>query len=338
MKLLIISGFHFDYGLTVARAFEGIGHEVKFCGYSLRNQGFSGFMRYSILGRLGYDGSISDCRKFIEETKKIVSAFQPEGILVLRGTKKDFYSEIITDYMGRFKKGPKTKRPKTAIWLLDEIMKIQGGLTSPELFDKWFAIEPTDIPLLKKKWGINGEFLPAGYDSHCYRALSDEEKSQSTISDISFVGTLGQKIRLKYLEHLARKSEENNLKFSMITGRIKFPGIKLKKYPYLQKYLSQGDCDHQRNNLIYNNSRINLNIHTDHSIEAVNSRFFEILGSGGLQLVEPKEAQTLSGFEPDKDFLTYTGLEDLDEKINKRIPPRIRSPISFGLFKKPERD
>ncbi len=310
MKLLIISGFHFDYGLTVAKAFEGVGHEVKFCGYSIRNKGFSGFLRYSLLGRLGYKGQNADRLKFIKETKKIVSDFQPEGILVLRGTKKDFYSEIITDYKERF-----NKRPKTAIWLLDEIRQIQGGLTSLELFDKWFVIEPTDIAVLKEKWGINGEFLLTGYDSDYYRALNDDEKSQEAISDISFVGTLGQKIRLTYLEHLAEKAWKNNLKLLVVTGRIKFPSIRLKEYPYLQKYLSQGDCDHPRNNRIYNSSKVNLNIHTDHSIEAVNSRFLEIMASGGLQLVEPKEAQVLAGFEPGKDFLTYTGLEDLDAKL-----------------------
>ena len=49
MKLLIISGFHYDYGLTVAKAFEDLGHEVKYCGYSLGNNGFKGLLRYSIM-------------------------------------------------------------------------------------------------------------------------------------------------------------------------------------------------------------------------------------------------------------------------------------------------
>ena len=232
--------------------------------------------------------------------------------MVLRGTRKDFYSEIINHIL----EGSK-KRPKIAIWLLDEVKRIQGGLTSLELFDGWFSIEPNDIDLLEKEFRIKAHFLPPGYDSSFYRGPSENEKPQNP-QDLCFVGSFAQPMRLKYLEHISRKACKENLKLTIISDSVRFPSIKLKKYPHILKYLRNEGCGHARNNLLYHNCKVNLNIHGDYleKTEYVNSRFFEILGSGGLQLVEPRKAQILSGFEPGKDFLTYSGLDELDEKID----------------------
>ena len=60
---------------------------------------------------------------------------------------------------------------------------------------------------------------------------------------------------------------------------------------------------------------ININIHKNQSIEGMNMRFFEIMWSGGLQIVEEKKSQKIIGFEPGKDFLTYSSHEDMLKKI-----------------------
>lgn len=310
MRLAMLSHFQHDYGRCIARTFETLGNEVQLYDLHARNQGVEGFFRYSIMGRMGYDALKRDRKKFIKEVKNNIFHFKPDAILVIRGVGEDFFSEIIKDYLGR-----SSGRPKIAIWQLDDIRKVKGGIGDPFLFDDWFLIEPQNVPLMKKEWGVDAHFLATGYDSNEYRVLRDIDFSESIRAEMSFVGGIDYPIRLKVLEHLSIMAEKEGIEFVIVNNSFRFPRLKLRKYPHLLKNLFKGSCNHQRNNMLYNYCKINLNIHNEYSFDTVNSRFFEILGSGGLQIVEPKSAQKLLGFEPDRDFLSYSNLDELDEKI-----------------------
>ena len=88
-------------------------------------------------------------------------------------------------------------------------------------------------------------------------------------------------------------------------------------FPYrsLWKNLYGNNLHHSKVNILYNNCTININIHKNQSIQGMNMRFFEILGSGNLQLVEEKKSQCLLGFKPNQDFLVYSNYDEMIECI-----------------------
>lgn len=309
MKIAVLSGVFVGYGSSLAKAFEELGNEVKNFDYSRANNGFIDIFKHSIPSRLGFDTEKADRKEYFNRVLAEIETFRPDAIMVATGMLKDFYSEIITSYRDKI-----GKRVPTAIWCMDSYKRIPGKLQSKTFFDHWFILEPSDIPLIKKEAGIDGDFLPSGYNSDLYYPISSPLSKKYT-TDLSFVGAAGYENRRGPLEYLAKKSFEENWNFKIITDYSRLNRLRFHNYPNLRKSLVHDGPNHARNNNIYNSCRVNFNIHHVQCIEGLNPRFFEIMGSGGLQIVEPKKAQTLLGFEPDKDFLTYTGLEELVEKI-----------------------
>lgn len=310
MKITVLSGMFSGYGDSLAKSFEALGHEVRNYSYSRSNEGVVDLFRHSIPGRLGFDTEKGGRKKFFKKVMAEIETFGPEAILVVSGMKNDFYSEIITSYESKI-----GKKVPTAIWFMDSYKYIPGKLPAKSFFNKWFFLELTDLPLIKEEMGIEGDFLPSCYDPEFYFPVSSGPSEDRFTTDLSFVGAAEYRNRKAPLEHLAKKSLEENWKFKIIAGKVRFPQIRFYNYPNLRKSIVVGDTNHERNNELYNSCRVNFNIHHVQCIEGLNSRFFEIIGSGGLQIVEPKKAQDLLGFEPDKDFLTYTRLEELDEKV-----------------------
>jgi len=310
MKIAVLSGMFSGYGDSLAKGFETSGNEVKNFEYARSNDGVIDLFRHSIPGRLGFDTDKGDRKRFFKKVLAELETFRPEAIMVVSGICNDFYSEIISSY--RNKTG---KRVPTAIWFMDSYKYIPGKLPSKSFFDNWFFLELSDIPLIKEEAGIEGDFLPSCYSSEFYFPISSTVSEDRFTTDLSFVGAAEYGNRKAPLEHLAKKSLEEHWKFKIIAGKVRFAQIRFYNYPNLRKSIVEGSTNHERNNKLYNSCRVNFNIHHVQCIEGLNSRFFEIMGSGGLQIVEPKKAQNLLGFEPEKDFLTYTGLEELDEKV-----------------------
>ncbi|MFQ5443213.1 MAG: glycosyltransferase [Nitrospinales bacterium] len=311
MKLLVLSGILSDYGNSLANAFQRLGYEVKCCEYLKPEKGVKGIWRRSILGRLGFYTEKKNIQKYFKEVLEIITKFRPEGIVVVTGQRRDFFSDVITSFIERV-----GKRPKLAIWYIDQLKYTPAKPLSRSFFDRWFVYEPTDVPIMKKEWGIEAIVLPMAFDPACYHPIDKNKAIPELIPDISFIGSVAYEKRKNILEHLSKNALENGLNFKIISDSFRFPLFYLKDQPNLRKVLEFGHADHKRNNMIYNISKINLNIHGPWAIEAMNTRFFEILGSCGLQIVERFKSQAQLGFCPDKDFLVYSGIGELREKVN----------------------
>ena len=310
MKIAVLSGMFGGYGDSLVKGFEELGHEVQNFEYSRSNNGLIDVFRHSIPSRLGVDTETGDRKRFFQKTLAKIDTFRPDVIMVVSGIWRDFYSEIISSY--RKKIG---KRIPSAIWLMDSYKFIPGKLPSKTFFDNWFFLELSDLPLIKEELGIEGDFLPSCYSPEFYFPDSSIQSKNGFTTDLSFVGSAGYNNRKAPLEHLAKKAVEEKWNFKIIASKSKFSFLQFYNYPNLRRSIVQESTNHERNNKLYNSCRVNFNIHHIQCVEGLNSRFFEIMGSGGLQIVEPKKAQNVLGFVPEKDFLTYTGLEELDEKV-----------------------
>jgi hypothetical protein len=308
MRIMILAYSYYGYGQSIAKAFRALGCEVVYCEYSVPSEGLGAIMRYSLPRKMGFDVEVAVRENYGRRVSEEISSFCPEGILIVRG---DFHTEFIETAVKAL-----SSRPKIALWIMDGVKRLPGILKFRNCVNHWFVFEPTDIPILKKEYGINSEFLPLAFDSDKYYPLSSDISDRGLKADVSFVGSVMDVDRRKMINSLARWSRTQKIDFKIISGNLR-----ARYYPYLFPYSSLRKClwkkhlEHQEINIFYNNCFSNLNIHASQSVEGLNMRFFEILGSGGLQIVEQKKAQTELGFIPDRDFLTYSNFKELQEKI-----------------------
>lgn len=174
------------------------------------------------------------------------------------------------------------------LWCYDSALRFNNVLNGGNYYHIFYSYEPTDIKELEKH-NIQAEFLPMAYDPNFYFKLENERQS----IDISFVGMLnGYPERKDILENIALKNKKIDLD---IWGIAWTPYNPFLQYEYKVKRRKLGKLIHNYNippeevNKIYNSSRICLNIHHSQSKEGINPRTFEILGSGGFQLVDYKK-------------------------------------------------
>ncbi len=325
MRLLVLSPAFYGYGRSIARAFQTLGCETAYGEYGAPSAGIGAVFRYAIPRRLGLDVEREPRTMFAREMGEKIQSFRPDGILVVRG---DFYSELLHAMMRAV-----ATRPKTVIWLMDAVKRIPRVMAYRCAFDEWFVFEPTDVGVLRREFGIRAEFLAVAFDSEHYRPLAPTESDPTLTADLSFVGMVMDSARRRTLDRLAAWALDHGRDFKVVTGSYRLCNYpRLLPYRSLRKCLWRSHLDHDEVNTLYNQCAVNVNVHIHQSIEGLNPRFFEILGSGGLQLVEEKAAQWSLGFVPDRDFLVYASPDEMKEKIEfaLRYPDRARQIAASG--------
>ena len=175
------------------------------------------------------------------------------------------------------------------MWSYDSAIRTSGVLTSGKYYDIFYTFEPTDIPILDK-YNVKSKFLPMGYDPHNYFKLETDKKN----IDISFIGNINNNtIRKELLEKIVLNYPELNIGFWGKSWTWYNPFLlyeykmKMKK---LGNHINNYHVTHEEINRIYNSSKLCLNIHHPQSKTGLNPRTFEILGSGGFELVDYKSS------------------------------------------------
>ncbi len=242
-------------------------------------------------------------KKLIEQIKKI----EPDLILTLRGD--ILFPETVKSIKSI------TSSPHV-IWCYDSPFRYKNILNSAKLYDYFYTFEPSDVSKLKK-YKVEAKVLPMAYDPDCYFKLKgDIEQS----IDISFIGNL-YPARKELLDNVCSLNENLNLQ---IWSRCWTWYNPLSYYNYkvktqkLSSKINNYDIDYNRINNIYNQSKICLNMHHSQSLEGLNPRTFEILGSGGFELIDYK-ASLNDLFEIGTEIECYSTEKELFDKINYYI-------------------
>jgi spore maturation protein CgeB len=202
---------------------------------------------------------------------------------------KTIYPETVQSFRGR-----------KIFYFIDALPRYESVYPIIPLFDEYFLFEPTDVKIVKDKFGLNAHFLTLAYSPSRYF----KKNITHDVYDFSFVGSNYPK-REEYLDSLLSVSENLCL----------YGDFYKSKYRTLRKKTKKVNAPFPLVNDLYNQSRININIHHPQSKEGLAIRTFEIIGAGGFQLVERQKA-ALEFFEENKHMAFYDSKEEFVDKAD----------------------
>jgi glycosyltransferase involved in cell wall biosynthesis len=177
-------------------------------------------------------------------------------------------------------------------------------------FSRICLFEPNDKIILREK-GYLGEIVTFGcaYNPNAYKPLKKIEED----IDISFVGNMHRKERMDLLLRIFKEFPERNI---LVFGRFYFFSSPISlfrwlKFPYKSNIVN-GSFHENEVNLIYNRSKICLNIQHAQNSKGYNPRTVEIMASGAFQLSNFTDGMKEKGWGQ------FIGkYEDTEELINK---------------------
>ena len=298
-KVLLIGPSCFGYNQSIASAFDPKQFEVKVIDYAEQ------FGAIRLGNKISYFIS-KDKRKisgslhehFNKTILKLYNQFHPEIVLIIKG-------DVI-----RMETISRMKGSKNVLWMLDGMSYCPKSLEISGLMDAVFLFEKSDETAVKKI-NRNSFYLPPAFDPEIFRQLPSVKKD----IDLLFIGTLYPD-RVHLLEKIKKKFPR--LKIKIYCERYRFyksPVQFLKSIfdnVFINRFVSP-----RKANLLYNRSRICLNMHREESKYGINPRFFEIIGAGGYQLVDHKPF--IDDFFPEYYTNTYHSEEELFGKIEQFI-------------------
>jgi len=191
----------------------------------------------------------------------------------------------------------KDRGVKIVNWFPDDLQEFDWVSKNAGLFDYFFSFDTYVVEKLRGRGLKNVFYLPFAADPTTYTDISFEDKYKC---DVAFVGAWYPE-REKLLELLT----DYNLK---IWGWKNWEKTKLSKFYY-------GPLPPERLGDIYNNSKINLNIHFSSAGYGANERTFEIPAAGGFELSSYRK--DMAGlFEIGKEIDVFKGPEEMLAKVD----------------------
>jgi len=235
--------------------------------------------------------------------ERVVTELKPDIILVLKHARIAQKARKVCDDL----------ISKLFLWAYDSVRHIPEIAECARDFDTVFTYEPNDLEPLSKMGPT--EFLPMAYDSHLYYPIVQQGPKSA---DILFVGALdGYRNRRKLLELLADKLRNRQLRIWTDSARM----YSLNRISDLlitagrsNTGLRRQTISHETVNKLCNDAKICLNIHRPQSMRAVNSRNFEILGSGGFLLTD-REFMCVNGITGGEHYEAYSTIGELPDRI-----------------------
>jgi spore maturation protein CgeB len=287
--ILLVSGDNCKiptFGYRTKIALEKLGNKVITFNY-----------RFSQLHRFKYGKSILS-----NLLLTFVKKNNPDIVLVLKG---ESIEENTIKKISSF-------GIKVINWTLDDPFgKFSKFNKIPTLleYDFFFIFDPYYLIELKEQ-GVDAYYLPCCVDPDIHKEEINFENRNYTY-DVSFIGS-HQKNRELFLEKLT------NFDLHIFGYRWKnsvLPSSSLFKHIHSEQVKADKSLiDVKKMCRIFNESKINLNIHFPHSVESVNLRTFEIPATKSFQLCDNfKELSNL--FSIKNEIITYNNESDLKEKI-----------------------
>lgn len=292
-KVLIIGPDFFGYNESIANAFRKNNWNADVINY------FDGrsMTSYQLLLSIFNSRYYFDVNKFCLKSNY-------DLILIVKGTK------ISSDKINELKKHCK----HIYLWIMDPIKLFPDIYEKLSSFEKIFTFQKTDMGYLSN-YNSKVFYLPLFYDDTIF-GLTKKAK----FIDFIFIGNLyeqrGSELN-KFCKDVIESKENLNIQIYGGFGLLKILNFfKIKKqFKYLSEFLKFGLVSPKKAANLYANSKIGINIHV-HSQTGLNMRFFELLGSGVIQIL-PNCKIDLDEIEVSKD--TYVCSELNIKEIMKII-------------------
>lgn len=205
------------------------------------------------------------------------------------------------------------KQCPCAVWLVDGYNYLEFLPEAINAYDHQLVFEPTDTRYLPK-----AHYLNYGADPHHYHPDGLDK-----LYDLTFVGN-GHENRLPILDRIALISEQYPWNFAVF-GKFQWFLSSRRGRLYRRKYPHLAECikinrimNPLEINRIYNQSRLNLNIHHEQSVQGVNPRTFEIPASGSCMLVD-RQPLLPDYLIEGQECLAYDNLDELINVVNQYI-------------------
>lgn len=289
----------FEYGVKVA--LEKLNNQVSVFNY-----------RFSYLHKLAISNLVLN--KFI--LKKALND-NPDIVLVLKGEKLEKgIIEKISD-----------AGIKTANYIMDDPLGIYGNtkLENIQEYDNFFVFDPFYVKKIKETGYKNAYYLPCATNPELYTEQITLKKREYR-QDFSFIGTY-HKNREEVLSELSQED-------------MKIWGYNWNKSELLKNNF-QNEPLHGTKNInhtkkicrIFNETKINMNVHFTHSRESVNIRTFDIPATKSFMLTDYfKEIPNL--FRKNE-IATYKDKDELTEKVDYYLDnEEERHKISLAGYKR----
>jgi spore maturation protein CgeB len=308
-KVLVIAPKFFSYGQSILDAFVMNNYKGKLIEIDEFHKEIFLRVIYSYLPKINID-------YFYKKSNIIVNKYiyqqiineKPDIIFVVYG---DF---LLKETLVRIKK----MLPKSIVilWMMDNILKTKNTLKCVHLYNYVFLFEKDEI---KKIFKLNKNvfFLPLTFDPKVYFPINNLKKD----IDIVFIGNLTDlscmKKRRKILEYIVKKHKNLNIVIygKYINWKIPTSYIKYKLNKNIKEAFKNDIISPKEVNKLYARSKICLNILGKQSRYGINQRFFEILGTSSIQMVDDGHGFISKNFIIDKEIFTFKDLKDLDKKI-----------------------
>ena len=310
-KVLLIGPQCFNYNQSIASAFDADRFEVKIIDYAEQ------FGQIRLRNKIAYFISADRIRTtatLLAKLNKYIlttyNQFHPDIVLIIKGD--TILEETVL----------KMKRSKNILWMLDGMFYNPQSIKLVDKMDAIFLFEKSDEESVRK---INKStyYLPAAYDDQIFMKLELEKDI-----DILFIGTLHDS-RIKLLEKI--HGEFPHLVMKVYCERYRFYKTPLKYLKSLKdKIFINRFVTPVEANILYNRSKVCLNMHHEQSVYGINPRFFEILGANALQFVDQKPfiEEYFSGFP----IRTYQSEASLFEMIRQQFGQDEQTIADSALF------
>lgn len=268
-KVLLIGPQCFNYNQSIASAFDADRFEVKIIDYAEQ------FGQIRLQNKIAYfisAGRIQTTAILLAKLNKyiltIYNQYNPNIVLIIKGD--TIFEDTVL----------KMERSKNILWMLDGMFYNPHSIKLVDKMDTIFLFEKSDEERVKKI-NKNTYYLPSAYDDQIFRKLQLKKDI-----DILFIGTLHDS-RIKLLEKI--HEEFPHLVMKVYCERYRFYKTPLKYLNSLKdKIFINRFVTPTEANILYNRSKVCLNMHHEQSVYGINPRFFEILGADALQFVDQK--------------------------------------------------
>jgi spore maturation protein CgeB len=200
------------------------------------------------------------------------------------------------------------EKVKIALWCLDSLRLLNLDFDVLKAFTRVFFFEPTDLRIFRE-----GSYLPIGFDPTIYQRLNPRK----IMHDMIWIGS-PHRDRLPKLDRIARFSKERGLDFSIYSRFFSKKAQKREleiRYPFLlQAIRKNARISPGEANLLYNSSRIAVNLHLDdvHN-QGINPRTLEVPGSGCFLLTDYRN-EMAKLFDMQREMATFLDMDEFERK------------------------
>jgi spore maturation protein CgeB len=268
-KVLLIGPECFNYNQSIASAFNAEKFEVKIIDYAEQ------FGHINLVNKVAYffssDRILATTKLLVKLNNYILTTYNkycPDIVLIIKGD--TITKETVL----------KMKRSKNVLWMLDGIYYNSQSIKLVDKMNAVFLFEKSDVDSIKNL-NKNTFYLPSAFDDQIFKELHLKRDI-----DILFIGSLHES-RIKLLEKIHKEFPQLVMKVFCERYRLYKSPVKyfksLNDKIFINRFVTPIEA-----NILYNRSKVCLNMHHPQSVYGINPRFFEILGANALQFVDHK--------------------------------------------------